>query len=283
MALPSHHVLPFRSFHHIAVMVGFMSLLLTLTFYGFLSVHSITQSWVDDTENRISIELPSFIPETNDVLDKQQREDNKATLEQMLKNDPVITGQTWHAIDDINTIDERFSIPAPLFLTLDLHPLRAKGAEQRIINNITTRFPSAKIRTEDAWQADINRTAAMFQTIFAGLGLTILLITGIVLSGIVRTQLKASQDTITLIHLMGAESSVIARLFQNAVTRPVFWGSVIGIGISGLGLPLVAVIMGYPLSLYNFWILLPFVLLGLILMTRLVTYTTVALTLRGMP
>lgn len=130
---------------------------------------------------------------------------------------------------------------------------------------------------------DIQHTAHSLQFVFTSLALSILIVTAVVITGVVRTQLKASMDTVNLIHLMGAPSSTIAQLFQNAVTKTVFKGCSIGLILLGLTVSPLVVLLNYEGSILEFWKILPIILCIFIALSAIVTRLSVASALREMP
>jgi cell division protein FtsX len=174
-------------------------------------------------------------------------------------------------------------IPGPVFITIFLNKDRAENAEDRLISNIRRIAPEAIIQDQQIWEADIHRTALIFQIIFSGLALSILIVTSIILSAVVRTQLKASDETVKLVHLLGAHIKTIAGLFKNAVTRAAFWGVFLGTGLAAISLPVILIMLGLEEKLIEFCIYLMAIALIFILLCRLITHLTVLSSLKDMP
>lgn len=231
--LPSSHLIPRSVFHHIGILVMVMAVMASFCALGFISVYDITRSWVGDIHDKISVEIPAFNSGNKTVYEQADIDSNVVIIEKLLNNDPIITKLDIQKIDieQDKIDDDRFDIPSPAFITLSLHPERANNAELRIIDSIKAAVPSAVIIPQDILQETIEQTAWILSFVFGGLAMSVFIVTAIILSATIRMQLKAQKDVITLIHLMGAHANDISKLFKNAITVPVVWGGIIGLGL----------------------------------------------------
>jgi len=226
----SSQLLPSSSFRHIGVMIFFMSFIAYFSVLAFLYVSNITTGWLNDLGHGMTIEIPSYQLDTETILSDQDIKDTSDKINLLLNDDPAIINykaQTSIPNDFIKT----FNIPLPIFIHLTLHEDRAKNTHTRLANKIKNIAPNVIIKTNEEWENDIIKTATRLKIIFCGLTLSIFIVTTIVIIGIIHTQLKASQSTIELFHIMGASPSKIAYLFQMALLRPCLWGALSAIAL----------------------------------------------------
>lgn len=283
MSIPSSTLLPPHVFRHIGIMVFFMSILMGFSAYGLIAVSTIIHGWTKDIENSMMIEIPAFDPRTENVLNQSDVEQSLIKIQSYVKNDPIVTNIEVTRPHNETNIPKDFDIPVPLFITLSLHKDRANNAEERLIDNIKQNVPTAIFKTQGDWMKDIQTTANTLRFVFSGLGLSILFVTGFVITGVVRSQLKASMETVTLIHLMGGTSSTISRLFQKAIMTSIIIGCFFALILIGFLVSPLAAFLDFEGSLLSFWATLPAVLGAFILLSYCVTGLTVSLALREMP
>lgn len=284
MSLPSSHILPASAFRHIGFMVLFMAIMAGFSALGLLAVQTITKSWIQDTKNKMTLEIPAFDAATKTVFEQSRVEQNFIKIKNILGDDPIVTAIDVTRFDDeINSLSDEYTIPNPIFLTISLHPDRVKNAEQRIIDDVIENVPQALFKKAQTWQEDINRTAFTLRFAFISLVIAVFFVTSLILSATIRTQLQASEKTIKLIHLMGADTSIIAGLFQRALIKPIMWGS-------GLGLISIAFLLSPALLLLNitispiiFYSYLIGIFLTFIIVSYVITSITVRNALRKMP
>ncbi len=284
MSLPSSHILPAAAFRHIGFMVMFMSVMSAFCALGFVSVKDITKGWLNDIENTLNIEIPSYDISNQTVLSDNDITNARDTILSILKNDPIITNIDIIQPDpmDFGT-DSALKIPAPIFMTLSLRNDRARNAENRIIEDIQNKSPLIIIRQSEAWEKDIQKTAMILKLVFGGLALSVFLVTSIILSAVIRTQIKANKKTIELIHLMGASSSNIATLFQKSILKPTFWGCCLGLLVAVISLSPLMALMGLSDNMMIFYTYCGGIFLSFIILAFMITRWTVMMALRRMP
>lgn len=283
MSLPAHHLLPSSAFRHIGIMVFFMYYIAAFSLLGFISVNDITKGWLKGLEHTLDIEIPAYDLEAKSVFNTRQMDQDLTKIQDYLKGDPLVEDINLTRTQPIETDLEGFDIPAPYFLTILLSKDRADNAEDRLISNMRRRVPHVIIHEPELWQADIHRTALTFQIIFSGLAASIFIVTGIILSAVIRTQLKAHEETVRLIHLMGAAVKTIAKLFKTSVTRAVFWGVFLSGGLAGISLSMLTFMLGLEEHLRLFLISLGIIAFIFIALCRLITHLTVLASLRKIP
>ena len=283
MSLPAHHILPASAFRHIGIMVIFMYYMAAFSLLGFLSINDIAKGWMDDLNDTLNIEVSAFDPDEEIVYKPEQVSMNVSIIRNYLENDPLVTSMDVKTADTLKTPMEEMDIPAPAFMTIHLNESRMENAEIRLKDNIRDLVPSVLIHEKEEWEKDIRQTALIFQTIFCGLAISILIVTSIILSAVIRTQLKASDETVKLVHLMGTQIKTIAALFKSSITRAAFWGVFIGGGIAAASLSGLLVILGIEENIREFYIYLGVIALIFIILCRIVTHLTVLSSLRGMP
>jgi cell division protein FtsX len=281
MNVSSKTIIPSSAFRHITIMVFFMSLLGGFCMFGFIITGSVIKGWKTEANHRMTIDIPNFDDSKiidQDVIDKQVKE-----IMNQLGNDPtVINVDTYKPKNDIG-IEERFDITIPVFLNISLRPDRAENTNKRLSNLIKNISPQSIIRTAQDWDTDINETARLFTIVLGGLITAIIFVSLIMISGIVKSQLQASMNTITLIHLIGASGFDITRLFQNAMNIAVIKGTFISsVILMALVSPIIH-ITGYHGDLNLFWISIALIPIIFILSSMAVTFYTVFMALKAMP
>ena len=283
MALPSSHILPSSAFRHIGFMVLFMAVIAGFSALGLLAVQTITKSWIQDTKNKMTLEILAFDEGEKTVFNQQRIDQNFTKIQKIINDDPVIVNTDVTRFDDMSDVSTKYTIPHPIFMTLSLHPDRAENAEQRIIDEITQHVPNTIFKKPEIWQADINRTALTLRFAFISLTIGVFFVTSLILSATIRTQLQASDQTIKLIHLMGADSSIIAGLFQRALVKPVIWGVVIGLSCIGLSFSPALLFLNITIPPLLFYGYLGIIFVSFIVISYVITSLTVRSALRVMP
>ena len=283
MKVSSSTIMPASSFRHLTVMVVFMSLLTGLCGFGLAAIGSVLKDWTTQIENVMTVDLPAYDESTQIVLSEDELSFKTEQIIQALNNDPTVMSIERYEPSEDTLLEERFDIPNPAFLKIMLHTDRAQNTSDRLTAIITRIAPEAVIQTPDQWSKDVHDTAKLFATVLGGLAACILLVTIVVISGIVRSQLAANKDTIALIHLTGASSYVITRIFQNATAKAVLKGCVFsGLVLACLAKPL-ADLTDYAGSMSLLYVGIPFIALIFLCLTLIVTYYTVFMNLRDMP
>lgn len=279
MSISTQTVLPASSFRHVGIMVFLMSILMGAAGFGFISINHMVQGWLTDTADSLTIEIPAYNDTTQSVV---KEDDIKQQLQNVLKTldgDPIIT--------DIETIrpqmENDFNLPSPVFLTLRLRPDRAPKAEERIVSSLQRKISSIIIKPAEEWENDIQKTGLTLKTAFSALGLSVVIVTIFMISGVVRTQLKASADTISLIHLLGASSSTIQGVFQRAISKTVMVSSLLGLALLGSLISPLTLYLGIAGSLIYYWAILSGVFFTFIILSFIATGLTVSSVLREMP
>jgi cell division protein FtsX len=283
MALPSSHILPSSAFRHIGFMVLFMAVIAGFSALGLLAVQTITKSWIQDTQNKMTLEILAFDEHEKSVFNQQRIEQNFLKIQKIIDGDPIITNTDVTRFDDVDRVKTEYAIPNPVFMTLSLHPDRVENAEQRIIDEITQHVPHTIFKRPEIWQADINRTALTLRFAFISLAVGVFFVTSLILSATIRTQLQASDQTIKLIHLMGANPSIIAGLFQRALIKPIIWGSAIGLVCVVASFSPALLFLNIIISPLLFYGYLGIIFVSFIVTSYVITSLTVRNALKAMP
>lgn len=283
MSLSSSTIMPSSTFRHISVMVFFMALLMGFCAFGLISVTSIISGWTKDISDTITIEIPAFDAQKKVILGNDTIQNQTQIVIDVIENDPAIINIKSYRPDTKATADNRFDIPAPVFLTLYLHTDRASNTEERIAKSIQESTPNAIIKTPTEWIQNIQTTATTLYFVFMGLMACVLGVTAFVVAGVIRSQLTASKETITLIHLCGAPASQITNLFQSVVIKTVLKGCVPSLILMALIITPLATYLNFEGSLGLYWLSLPIIVLMFVALTVIVTLWTVSNALRDMP
>lgn len=289
-------LLPDTAFRHIGVMVMFMAVLMTFSGFGFIAVTGIINGWTRDIDNTLTIEIPAYDAMTKTVRTTTTMDHLVNRVTNAVRHDPLVVSVDVYTDDDLqnrmilaqiprrpNSTPSEFDIPLPRFLTVHLHPDRLDKGAARLGKVIQSVSPDIIVKTHEDWMNDINETASVLRIVFGGLGVSILIVTGFIITGVVRTQLRASSDTIALFHLMGAQSYTIAALFQRAVLSPVAKGALAGLILGLIALIPVTSAMNLSGFSWNIWLLGPITFLLFMILSALTTQGTVLSNLREMP
>jgi len=279
MSVPSSHILPSSHFRHIGFMMAFMVLIACFATIGFVGVKDLTSTWMVDVDHTLSIEIPPY--NNSQILSKDDINQNLKTIQNILKNDPIIKSLDVYQADGIT--HDNFNIPAPTFITISLRPNRAINAEDRLITNIQKSIPIANIKHADEWQRDIQKTAMILKLIFGGVMVCVLLVTTILSIATIHMQIKSNTTTIELIHLMGGASLTIANLFKSSITRPLLWGGLIGCLVVLICLYPVLQILDMTANIFIHYGIILGVFIFFCILIRCVTHITVMRSLRSYP
>jgi|GEM_PF-1666950 len=289
-------LLPDTAFRHIGVMVAFMALLMTFAGSGFIAVTGVINGWTFDINNTLTIEIPAHDKQSQTVRDTSIMDQLTTQVKNALQHNPLVVSIDLYTDNDLqsrmvlaqipqspNNMASEFDIPLPRFMTVHLHPDRLDKSATRLEKIIQSVSPDIIVKTHEDWVKDIHDATIILRLVFSGLGISILIVTGFIITGVVRTQLKASLDTIALFHLMGAQSYTIAALFQRAVLSPVAKGALTGLLLGLTALIPISSVMHLSEFSWNIWLLEPIIFLLFMILATLTTQITVLSNLREMP
>lgn len=279
MSLSTQTVLPASSLRHLGVMVFLMSILMGAAGFGFISVSKLVNLWLSDTKDIISVEIPAYNDVTQSIYSDEEIQQTFGDIEKILESDPLIAKTDFYKAEDKNDTD----LPTPLFLTLYLNNNHAMGAQNRVLDILHEKYPHVIVKETEEWMKDINQMALILRTAFLSLASAILVTTILMIVGIVRTQIKANAETISLVHLLGASSAKIRGVFQRAVTRPIFIGALTGSAALSLILTPIMTYVDTSNSTFEYGGMLGGVVVVFVFLSYIVTGLTVATTLREMP
>jgi len=281
--LSSRHILPLASSIPIAVLSGFMMVLCGFCLLGLFGIQSITQNWLSETQDKLTIEVLAYDKDIIAVLDQAQLDTALIKIEKYLDNDPIVTSIDIQRFETQPLIDSDLTIPAPIFVVVNLLKNRIDNAEDRLMANITNLVPNTNFKTIQNWERDINQTATTLKVTFGGLTLCILIVTGVILIGFIKGHLKSNDQTIQIIHLMGADSSKIAALFQKFTFIPLILGLISSIIIISSVFTPALLLIDVNIDVFAFSIALLITNITFIALCQIVTYITVTHELRNLP
>lgn len=281
MSLSSKTIIPSTAFRHVSIMVFFMSLLTGFCGFGFIITGSTVKAWQDNVNNIMTVDILNY--DDNAVISQDIIETQTQSIIDRLKTDPTVVDIQEYAPQNDFVTDTRFEIAVPQFLTVTLAPERAQNTEERLAKIIHTHAPQANIRMSTDWNSNINDTAQLFTMVLGGLMVAILAVSLIIISGIVRSQLSASMDTVRLVHLIGASGFDITRLFQNAINIAVLKGCTLSSVALLIILQPFMYYTGYMGTIEFFLIAIAFIPIVFLILSMIVTYYTVFMALRTMP
>ena len=232
MTVPFSQVIPSSAFFHVGLMVSFMALMAILSACCFVGVFDMTKQWMKDVDNTLTIEIPAYHSEERTILSQRAVEQNAQKVKNALEFDPLVADLKIKTFPT-NTDNDETAIPEPVFMTVFLIPDRAEQSEERLVRTIKDLIPDVTVATAKDWERDIHNIAYSLQLLFGGLLVSSFMITAVTISTLIRMQVIAQEQTIHLIHLMGASTVMIASLFKKSITGPVVLGCGVAFGLSG--------------------------------------------------
>jgi cell division transport system permease protein len=243
MALPNNFFAPsFRTQRlgsFFALLVGIMVFLATFSSVAEVIISAATLNWNQHAENRLTIELPAV----GDEATTPQPERIKQTMGLLHAMPGVqnITQLSDHEVEDllrpwINQPELLKSLPLPTLIDVQRSDNSMVTAED-IRQQIKIIAPDVRVDDHAAWLGDLKHFVHSL-VFLAGL---MIVLTGCTLAITVnllcRAIMAAEYETISLLHILGAEDASIAKHFAHHAGRlsipPACIGFGLGITVAG--------------------------------------------------
>ena len=210
-----------------AVMVYLSALSLT----GGILVHEGFGSWTESLSNRLTVQIS--------IEDAAEREQMVAASREILENTPGVMNVRRLSDEEIADLLEPWlgegnitgDLPVPAMMDVQIDgrlALNLKALSSRLHQL------SDKIHIDDhqKWLGHFVRLTRMVEYVALGIFLLVILATvAIVIFG-TKAGLAEHKETIKIMHLMGAEDSLVAQAYQKRFMRHGIKGGVVGLGLA---------------------------------------------------
>ncbi len=234
MALPRKFFEP--SFRHrhlgrfLAVIVGIMVYMASFMMAAEASLSAMTLAWNSDLASRMTVEIPAV----DDEASVSQADRVKQTLAilrampgiarvtPMRDDEPARLLQPWIADADILK-----ALPVPALIDIERKSDSSITADD-VRQQVKATIRDVRVDDHASWLVDLTRFVKGIAA-FGGLMIVLAALTLVLAVSLVcRTIMATERDTISLLHIMGAEDEDIVCHFQNHAQRLAFPAAVIG-------------------------------------------------------
>jgi len=225
MALPRHFFAP--SFRHrhlgafLAVIVGVMVYMAAFVMAAEASLSTITLTWNRDLQSRLTVELPAVDDEAS-VPQAERVRQAVSILQAMhgiVRVTPVPDTEASRLLEPW-IIDPEIlkALPVPALIDIERVPGSTVTADD-VHQQLKATLRDVRVDDHAAWLIDLERFVNGLAA-FGGLMIVLTVLTLVLAVSLVcRTIMATEQETISLLHIMGAEDSDIARHFENHACR----------------------------------------------------------------
>lgn len=200
-----------------AALVASVVYIATLAITAEGALTGIILSWDQGMQNRLTVEIPAVDDESS--VSQEERVRQALTI---LRGDPAVASAEKINDDEvarllkpwINDAELLKKLPVPALIAVAKKPggaLAAAALEDRLKHSIA----DARVDDHGAWLADFSRFIRTL-AVLAGLLVVLTALTLILAVALLcRTVMAAEKDTISLLHVMGADDEAIARHFGH--------------------------------------------------------------------
>lgn len=208
--------------------IGVMLFLCTLALASGLALGRGIDRWSEGLSSNLTVQIVA-----EDEVERQTQTEKALTL---LRATPGVTSAYVLAEADVLDLlspwlgDVPFDAGLPLPTLIDV---TISGPEAVHIEGLKTRLvaaaPAAQLDDHQAWMTQVLNLAATVQLILIGIVLMVVLSTvAIVIFGC-RAGLATHRESIEIMHLMGAEDSMISRAFDERYLAHGLKGGIVGV------------------------------------------------------
>lgn len=234
MALPRKFFEP--SFRHrrlgtfLSIIVGIMVFMATFTMAAEASLSVITLAWNQDLNTRLTVEIPAV----DDEASVTQADRVKQALS-ILRAMPQVARATPAPADDASRLLQPWimdaellkALPVPALIDVEHKPDKNLSAED-IKQQLKITLRDVRVDDHASWMTNLVRFVdgiAIFGVLMIILAtMTLSLAVSLVCRAIMATE----RETISLLHIMGAEDNDIAHHFENHTRRLSFMAAIGG-------------------------------------------------------
>ena len=238
MSIPTKLFAP--SFRHqklgwfLAIMVGIMVYVATFAMSAEATLSAITFTWDRGMQSRMTIEIPatddeSSTPQTDrvaQVMNVLHAMPQVAVALPLPDDEAIRLLKPW-----INQPELLKALPVPILIDVERREDSTLSAED-LRQQLKSIVKDIRVDDHTSWLSDLNHLVRGL-TVIAGL---VILLTGITLviavSLICHAIMATEQDTMSLLHVLGASDSDIAHHFQKHTQRLSTPASLAGFGLA---------------------------------------------------
>ena len=223
--------------------IGIMVFLTGMSIVAGIQLGLMAEDWRLSAADSLTVQIVHANGEQRDlqtktVLDVLARTPGVASARAMNDGDMASLLEPW--IGDTGLIEH---LPVPQLVEVKLMPGAAIDL-QALEALVVESAPDATIDTHEQWLDDLLALAQAAQLIALSVVVMMVVATVAIIVFTARSSLLAQQETVAVVHMLGATDNTIAGAFQQR-----FWGVGLRGGLIGLGL--IALVIGgvYLLSL----------------------------------
>lgn len=267
--------------------IGIMIYLATLSLVGSISLSRVIDKWDEGFRNGFSVELSPPESSGSEALNQELRRQKKildilASLPG-IKRTQVIAKTSMSSTSDswLGSEEENIGLPLPTIIDVEVLPGAPYDIHQ-LQATLDKQVPGVKVTHDREWREGLKRIAMILLAVSVMAASLIGFATIAVSIFTTHTGLIIYHKIIEILHLVGAQTSYIARQFQNHTLRVGIRAGLIGfilslvtfVGLGWLGsqLELPHFLRGLPLIEIIFITgTIPFVITGAMMLTARLT------------
>lgn len=222
-----------RENRFLPVIIGIMVFLAALVGGAGLSLYNATSSWSRDLSRTLTVQIVTDDPvarerETRLVWQALLATPGVARAEVLSRRELVALLEPWLGVGNVSN---DLPIPAMIAVTLeDDIQIDAVALGARLVETA----PSARLDNHQKWIGDVLTLARLIQGAAAVSFVLIVMTTIAIVIFACRGALAVHQDTVAIVHALGAYDSRIAREFRFLFMRYGLKGAVFGLALAGV-------------------------------------------------
>jgi cell division transport system permease protein len=201
--------------------VGFMVFAATIAVAAETALSAVTLTWDSSVKSRMTVEIPAVEDEAN-MSQADRVKQSLAILRAMpdvAEAVPVPDSETTRLLQPWITDPELLkSLPIPALIDV----VRRAGSvlpADVVRDHLKSVVPDIKVDDHAAWLMDLARLVRGLVAIGGVMMLLAALTLGIAVSFFCRAVMSSERNTVTLLHIMGADDDDIARHFETLARR----------------------------------------------------------------
>ncbi len=210
--------------------IGVMVFLSGLVLVAGLQLASIAGEWRATLSQSLTIQIME--------ADTKRQEGEVQAAASLLTNTPGVAVVTVLSPDDTRALLEPWlgseivadDLPIPRMIDVVLDPETAIDVKA-LAAKIVAVAPSARVDSHEHWLGDLLSLAVAAQWISAAIIAFVVLATIAIVVFATRASLAAQEDTVEIVHMMGAKDAMIAKAFQNRFLVVGVRGGLIGVAL----------------------------------------------------
>jgi cell division transport system permease protein len=225
MSLPRHLFTPAFRVQHLgrsfAAIVGIMVFIASFATAAETVLLTASYLWGQTMETRLTVEIPAVGDEAS--MPQAERVRQAVSVLRALPDVGMVSPLSDSEVERLlgpwfNKPELLRALPLPTLIDVDRKP-GAELSAQKIQAALKNVVSDAKVNDHGAWTRDVWRLVRGL-TLLGGLTIALTALTLVIaVSLICRAVIAAEHETISLLHLIGAENKDIARHFQSQASR----------------------------------------------------------------